>query len=250
MKGGDVVSDALTIGEPARRHGAQWRHGRWDRAPTVVSSVTSLSDPSQSVLATKTLGHLASENLASWLGDAVAGQTSLLGYSTGPSGNALTLFAEARELAGGSTAESKPKSPAERVATLINVIRLSVLAKRVDLVARLTQLIESHEEEGEEISAATERSLFDLIHFLLQWPQLRPPELVMTPGHQFRAQWRTGPSQHLAIDFLGDGRAAYVAFAPDANEPGQISRVAGVVPLSAVIDCVAALNVKRWIENG
>ncbi len=92
---------------------------------------------------------------------------------------------------------------------------------------RLRYLRQEAEEEGIEFNEA---SVIDFYRFVDLTDHNGIASLILTDEGNTRAVWRTGPDNHFALDFLGDGHVHYVIF---KLKPGdtEITRVADAVTI-------------------
>jgi hypothetical protein len=140
--------------------------------------------------------------------------------------------------------------PKERLRRQISALRAGGrLAYCERLTRRLDSLLEALEEEGEEWAEGSAESLRQMLLFLRDVPGFRCPTVTVTPSATFRAEWQAGRNQHFAIDFLPDGQARFVVFAPDPHHPDRVQRVSGIVSRADVMRVVEPYKVHRWAAD-
>lgn len=77
-------------------------------------------------------------------------------------------------------------------------------------------------------------------------PDLRPPELVITPRGNVRAVWDQGENCFLGLEFLPDGQARFVLFAPPAPPSSKPSLFGGILPVEDLADTLRPLAHSAW----
>ncbi len=103
----------------------------------------------------------------------------------------------------------------------------------------------SKEERPSEI-AITPGSLDHFFHFLKSRPNLKYPDVVLTPSKNVRAQWRVASNQHFAVEFLPSGETHFVVFFPDKHHLEKIARVSGLVSVDSLMETVESFGVLNW----
>lgn len=134
----------------------------------------------------------------------------------------------------------------EKVRKLINFIRnKSTIQFAPALAARIHFLYEVVEEDPDEVSISPE-SLSNFICFLQNTPNLKYPDVVLTPSNEIRAQWRTAPNRHFAVVFLPNGTTRYVIFTPNLRDPDRIDRLSGITSVDTLMDRAEPHRVLDW----
>ena len=135
----------------------------------------------------------------------------------------------------------------ERVQEIISYVRghLKVDFAR-QLADRLEFLLEAASEEYPEEVAILPESLRNFVSFLQSAPDLKYPDVMLTPSRNIRAQWRTAPNRHFAVDFSATGNAQFVVFSPDPNHPESTIRLTGLVSIDSLIETVRPHAVLSW----
>jgi hypothetical protein len=92
-------------------------------------------------------------------------------------------------------------------------------------------------------------SLSNFIGFLQEAPNLRSPDIVLTPSNEIRAQWRTAPNRHFAAAFLPTGETRYVIFTPNLRDPDKIDRLSGTTPMDTLMETAEPHRVLDWASQ-
>jgi len=141
---------------------------------------------------------------------------------------------------------------AERLPVEIKVNRLldeirdkehTPLARKV--ADRISDLYESIKDDPDEEPVSYD-SLKYFIYFLISTPNLKYPDIVLTPTNEIRAQWRTAPNRHFAVSFMSTGDVRFVIFKPNNIDPDRIDRVSGITTVETLIETVQPLRVLEW----
>lgn len=114
------------------------------------------------------------------------------------------------------------------------------------IAIRLNYLLEVSREEQPEQAPPAAASLQGFLAFLFKNPDLAYPDLVLTPDGNVRAQWRRGPRQHFAVEFLEDEDVRFVIFAPDPKHPYKTARVSGTATVDSVMGQARYYQVLDW----
>jgi hypothetical protein len=142
------------------------------------------------------------------------------------------------------------RTPEAQICGQIRALRGgSRLLYRERFARRLEFLLDALEEEEEPLVEASPESLRQMLLFLEALPEFRCPTVTVTPFGTFRAQWRADPTRHFAVDFMPDGQARFVVFAPDPRHPNRVQRVSGIVSWENVMKAVEPYRVHRWAAD-
>jgi hypothetical protein len=155
------------------------------------------------------------------------------------------------------TIEQKTDSPFDELSELLNdddkVFELIEHVKnqlnvsfRQQLANRLTFLFEAAKEEDPDDIAILPGSIKNFIGFIQSAPYLKYPDVVLSPSKNIRAQWRTGPNRHFAVEFLTSGEAYVVIFSPDQKHPEKTIRLSGLVSVDSLMDTAQPHGVLNW----
>jgi hypothetical protein len=117
---------------------------------------------------------------------------------------------------------------------------------RERLAARLEHLLGAAADDGYAISP---KSLQNFVRFLGNHPDLKYPDVVVTPAGNFRAEWWRSRRSHIGIEFLPDGESRFVTFAPSPENYARTRRLAGISSADSVMDLVESLKVRRWMVS-
>lgn len=135
----------------------------------------------------------------------------------------------------------------EKVLRIISYIRSQLEADFAQQLAnRLEFLYEvSHEEYPNEIAIMSE-SLSNFVALLQAETDLKYPDVVLSPSKNIRAQWRTAPNRHFAVEFLSSGDAQFVIFSPDPWHSERTIRSSGVASIDSLMEIARPYGVLSW----
>lgn len=137
----------------------------------------------------------------------------------------------------------------EKVRKLINFIRnKSTIQFARALADRIRFLYEAVEEDPDEAAISPE-SLSNFIGFLQNTPNLKYPDIVLTPSNEISAQWRTAPNRHFAVVFLPTGETRYVIFTPNLRDPDKIDRLSGITSMDTLMETAEPHRVLDWASR-
>lgn len=140
-------------------------------------------------------------------------------------------------------------SSEEKIRRLIDYIRdKSDIQFAPELAARLEFLHQAVMEDPDEAPISPE-SLSNFIGFLQEAPNLRYPDIVLTPSNEIRAQWRTAPNRHFAVVFLPTGETRYVIFTPNLRDPDKIDRLSGTTSMDTLMETAEPHRVLDWASR-
>lgn len=140
-------------------------------------------------------------------------------------------------------------SSEEKIRRLINYIRdKSNIQFAPELAARLEFLHQAVMEDPDEAPISHE-SLSNLIGFLQEAPNLRSPDIVLTPSNEILAQWRTAPNRLFAAVFLPTGETRYVIFTPNLRDPDKIDRLSGTTSMATLMETAEPHRVLDWASR-
>ena len=128
----------------------------------------------------------------------------------------------------------------EHVRKQLNVNFAQRLAYRLDYLFNI-----SNEEDPDDIAISPD-SLRNFIGFMQSAPYLKYPDVVITPSKNIRAQWRTAPNRHFAVEFIPTGEAYFVIFSPDHNFPERTIRMSGLVSVDSLMETVQPHGILSW----
>jgi len=126
--------------------------------------------------------------------------------------------------------------------------RESSLPFAAGLSDRLSALHEMLCEDPDESPISVE-SLRSFIGFIQTTPNLRAPDIVLTPSNEIRAQWRTAPNRHFAVAFTADGDARYVIFTPNRRDPDRIDRLSGITSVDSLMETTQPHRILDWASQ-
>jgi len=114
-----------------------------------------------------------------------------------------------------------------------------------ELAARLHFLYDAVLEDPDEDPVPIE-SLVNFIRFLQDTPNLKYPEVVLTPSNEISAQWRTGPNRHFAVVFQVTGETRFVIFTPNSKDSKKTDRLSGITSVDSLMELVEPHGVFDW----
>lgn len=120
------------------------------------------------------------------------------------------------------------------------------------LATRLQYLMSAAEEEAAQdpgLTQASIPSLTDFAEFLATQPRIAKPSLTLTWDGHVRAEWRKDADHRVAAEFIGDGTAKLVIFAPDPNDPTRVVRFSRQVEVPALVQTVGSYAVPFLAET-
>lgn len=120
------------------------------------------------------------------------------------------------------------------------------------LATRLQYLMNAAEEEATQdpgLTQASIPSLTDFAEFLATQPRIAKPSLTLTWDGHVRAEWRKDADHRVAAEFIGDGTAKLVIFAPDPSDPARIVRFSRQVEVLALTQAVEPYDVPFLAET-
>ena len=113
------------------------------------------------------------------------------------------------------------------------------------LAVRLGHLIDAAREEAThdlEVAEPSVLSLRDFAGFLKSEKRLAKPSLTLTFDGHLRAEWRKDGNHRVAAEFMGDGTAKLVIFAPRCHD-GQVVRFLKQATVRSVVEVVEPYDV-------
>lgn len=151
----------------------------------------------------------------------------------------------------------EPESPFDKLEELLNddekVLEIILHVRNQlninfarQLANRLKFLFDASKEECPEEVAILPESLRNFVGFLQSAINLKYPDVVLSPSKNIRAQWRTGPNRHFAVEFLPTGDAHFVIFSPDPMHPEKTIRMSGLASVDSLMETVQPHGVLTW----
>ena len=114
---------------------------------------------------------------------------------------------------------------------------------------RIQFLFEASKEEYPAEVAILPDSLKNFVGFLQTEPDLKYPDVVLSPSKNIRAQWRTAPNRHFAVEFLPTGDAHFVIFSPDPKHPDKTNRMSGLVSVDSLMQTAQPHGILSWCSK-
>lgn len=117
------------------------------------------------------------------------------------------------------------------------------------LASRIQFLFEASKEEYPDEVAIFPESLKNFVGFLQTEPDLKYPDVVLSPSKNIRAQWRTAPNRHFAVEFLPTDDAHFVIFSPDPKHPDKTNRMSGLVSIDSLMQTAQPHGILSWCSQ-
>ncbi|MYM33095.1 hypothetical protein GTP38_01875 [Duganella sp. FT94W] len=113
---------------------------------------------------------------------------------------------------------------------------------RAQLAKRIASLM-PHADQPDDVAMSL-NSVRSLLQFLARHPELKCPEMTVTPSGDIYASWQKDRSCVFSVQFMDNGQARFVVLRLESAE--QLSGLTSPVSLMAT---VAPLNVMAWAGN-
>ena len=134
----------------------------------------------------------------------------------------------------------------DKVKKLINHVRLEErIPYSREITDKLNYLFDAVNDDPEEDPISPE-SMKSFISFFKRTPNLKLPEIVLTPSNEIRAQWRVSNNRHFAVVFLPNEDVRFVLFKPNSKDPDKIDRMSGMTSVDSLFEIVQLHNVFEW----
>jgi hypothetical protein len=131
---------------------------------------------------------------------------------------------------------------------LIFRIRKSVLiSHHVNLANRILSLFHYAKEEDCHSPGIAVESLRSFYYFLNKYPELKYPNITLTPDNNIYVSWEDGKNCLFSVHFLSDGNVNFVIFKPNEKHPKQKIRLSGYVTADSLMETADPNGVKEWI---
>ncbi|MBN1546406.1 MAG: hypothetical protein JW902_07090 [Syntrophaceae bacterium] len=134
----------------------------------------------------------------------------------------------------------------EKINEIVKFLNQTTIAFPKRLAERIQFLFEASKEEYPDEVAILPESLKNFVSFLQTEPNLKYPDVVLSPDKNICAQWRTAPNRHFSVEFLPTGDARFVIFSPDPKQPDKINRISGIVSLDSLMRTAQPHGVRSW----
>lgn len=117
------------------------------------------------------------------------------------------------------------------------------------LASRIQFLIEASKEEYPNEVAIFPESLKNFVSFLQAEPNLKYPDVVLSPAKNICTQWRTAPNRHFSVEFLPTGDARFVIFSPNPRNPDKTNRISGIVSVDSLMRAAQPHGILSWCSQ-
>ncbi|RPI79724.1 MAG: hypothetical protein EHM45_01760 [Desulfobacteraceae bacterium] len=112
---------------------------------------------------------------------------------------------------------------------------------------RLQYLYDVSKEDDPDEIAISSQSMECFLKFFAQDERFGYPDIALTPSKNILVEWRIGPDQNFAIEFLSKNDTYFALFAPDPKHPERVARVSGSVSIDSVLDIIKPYGILSWI---
>jgi hypothetical protein len=134
----------------------------------------------------------------------------------------------------------------QKVSEIVKFLNQVNIAFSKRLADRIQFLLEASKEECPDEGTISPESLKNFVSFLQSVPNLKYPDVVLSPDKNIFTQWRTAPNRHFSVEFLPTDDVRFVIFAPDPKHPDKINRMSGIVSVDSLMQTVQPLGVLSW----
>ena len=134
----------------------------------------------------------------------------------------------------------------EKINEIVKFLNQTDIAFSKRLTDRIQFLFEASKEEYPNEVAIIPESLKNFLGFLQTEPNLKYPDVVLSPDKNICAQWRTAPNRHFSVEFLPVGDVRFVIFSPNPKHPNKINRMSGIVSVDSLMQTAQPQGVRSW----
>lgn len=139
----------------------------------------------------------------------------------------------------------------EKVHLFINHIKNNLIASHKERLAkRINDLFDfsiEDEPEGLGISADSLRHFIAFLQaFLQRYPELKYPDVVLSPERNIVSEWHVDSNHHFSVDFLPDGNVRFVIFRPNPKKPEKTDRLSGMSTWECLYEFMKNNGVLSW----
>lgn len=113
----------------------------------------------------------------------------------------------------------------------------------------LLELFNFAKEENPDSVGISTGSLRSFFNFLQIHPDLRCPDIALTPESNIYISWRSGKNKVFSLEFAASNVVHFVVFAQNKLDPEMIDRVSGNVLTSTIMKSVEPYNVASWVYD-
>jgi hypothetical protein len=114
------------------------------------------------------------------------------------------------------------------------------------LANRLEFLVEIAKEEEPEETPIIPESLGYFINLVHSFPNLKYPDVMISPSRNIRVQWQASFNRHFAVEFIEDGDVRFVVFSPNPENPEKTTRLSGITSLDSLLEIAKPYGVLAW----
>jgi len=135
----------------------------------------------------------------------------------------------------------------EKVHLFINHIKNNLIAPyRVRLAKRINDLFDFTIEDDPDGIGISADSLQHFIAFLQRYPELKYPDVVLSPERNIVSEWHVDYHHHFSVDFLPTGDVRFVIFRPNPKKPKKTDRLSGVSTWDCLYEIMGNNSVLSW----
>ena len=135
----------------------------------------------------------------------------------------------------------------EKLTGIIDYIRSQTnISFGQQLANRLEFLVEIAKEEEPGETPIIPESLRYFINLLHLAPNLKYPDVMISPSRNIRVQWQVASNRHFAVEFIEDGDVRFVIFSPDPENLEKITRISGITSLDSLLEITQPYGVLDW----
>jgi hypothetical protein len=113
----------------------------------------------------------------------------------------------------------------------------------------LLELFNFAKEENPDSVGISTGSLRSFFNFLQIHPDLKCPDIALTPESNIYVSWRSGRNKVFSLEFASNNVVHFVVFAQNKLDPEMIDRVSGNVLASTIMKSVEPYNVVSWVYD-
>jgi len=125
----------------------------------------------------------------------------------------------------------------------------SLLSGRDQLANRLAELFSDSKEEDLDSVGINADSLRSFNSLLTSYPNLKCPEISLTPDNDIYISWKKGQDKLFSVHLFPNGDSRFVLFFPNDLHPGRAIRISGLTTTDKLIETVSSQGVLDWIQE-
>jgi hypothetical protein len=134
----------------------------------------------------------------------------------------------------------------EKIHEIVKFLNQTNMLFSKRLAKRIQFLFEASKEEYPNEGTISPESLKNFVSFLQSFPNLKYPDVVLSPDKNICTQWRIAPNRHFSVEFLTTGDVRFVIFSPDPKHPDKINRMSGIVSVDSLMQTAEPHGILSW----